>query len=165
MLSHLFIAPSSGDVSHCWMGQKGQHLFPLALVVFACEPAPFTWFDNYSLPCCLDFHFHIVLISLLFWSLRTQVLKHFWHFLTLPFQHLFSVLSVQFLTASHAICQPPVSPQLPAHQSQNVQCLCFSECSAVSLPLCKIVGAQLLAYPGTRWSALWSNYLIWGNYL
>lgn len=44
-------------------------------------------------------------------------------------------------------------------------CLCFSECSAVSLPWYRVVGAQLLAYPGTWRSALWSNYLIWGNYL
>ena len=164
MLSYLVVAPSWSVVSYVGWVRQSNRLFLLVWVAFVWEPAPFTWSDPFSLPC-LDFHFHILFLSVLFWSLRTQVLKHTWHFLTLPFQHLFSVLSVQFLTASHTICQLPLSPRLPAHQSQNVQCLCSSKCSAVSLPLFKIVGAHLLASPGTWWSALGSNYLIWGNYL
>lgn len=59
----------------------------------------------------------------------------------------------------------PSDPTIACSSEPNVQCLCFSQCSAVSLPSGGIVGAQLLAYPGTQRSALWSNYLIWGNYL
>ena len=119
--------------------------------------------DHFLLPCCLDLHFRILFISHLRWSLRAPVRTHVWHFFdtTFPAFVLSAVSAV--LDSSHTVCQPPLSPRLLAVRARH-SCLCLSECS-VSLPTYRVVGAQLSAYPGTRWSALWSNYLIWGNYL
>lgn len=84
----------------------------------------------------------------------------FWH--DLP-----GVCSQRCQCSSWQLLTQSVSP-LWAHDcllsEPRHSCLCLSERS-VSLPSYRLVGAPLSAYPGTRWSALWSNYLIWGNYL
>lgn len=74
-----------------------------------------------------------------------------------------SAVSVAFDSPSHSLSAPSEPTAASSSQPTCAQSL-FSESSAVSLPSCGIVGAALLAYPGTRSSVLWSNYLIWGNY-
>lgn len=123
---------------------------------------PWPLWARSSLAACWSPLLHTVYCPLTL-TPRSPVLMCLWHF-----WHYLSIVCSQccqnsILTAFHTIHQLPLNPRVPAHQSQDVQCHCLSECSAVSLYLCRRVGARLLAYPGTLWSALWSNYSIWGN--
>ena len=97
--------------------------------------------DHFSLPCCLDLHFHILFISHLCCSLRTQVLMHIWHFFDTAFSvFVLSAVRVVLDSFSHNL-SAPLSPRLPAHQSQDTRVF-------VS------VSALLSAFLYTRWWVL-----------
>lgn len=149
------------------MSQKGQRAFPLALAAFICGPASFT-----GAPSGLIMSHRLSVRT----SMPTYSLFPFYFDPRGPGAEAHSALSdttfsaavlsavsVAFDSPSHSLSAPSEPTAASASQPTCAQSL-FSECSAVSLPSCGIVGAALLAYPGTRASVLWSNYLIWGNY-
>ena len=122
---HSICFPNAVSVSRCpflewhvphWMAKRAA---PISSS-FSCVCPPFT--------CLIIFRCLVAWISIstccLFpicvdpWG--PQCGHTFGTFLTLPSQHLFSALSVQFLTGPHTICQPPLSPRLLAVRAKTL---------------------------------------------
>ena len=164
MVSQWVVAPSWSDVSHIGRLKKSStHFLQLQLCssLSLLRLPVWSFFTALLLGSPFPHTVYFPFMLLLKDPSADAHLALFWHCLLRVCSQCCQCGSWQLLTQSVS----PSEPAIACSSEPRHSCLCFRECSAVSLPLYRVVGAQLLAYPGTRWSALWSNYLIWGNYL